>query len=120
MERRGFCFVAWRFAATLWLLTGPQIAWPVTPVGDIAPGSQASATYLGVDTTTSGNWIGQYGSKGYIIPNSSANLPNYAQLRVTADVTTNRARITDAWKPRIACPTHGIHGRRVSLLSILT
>jgi len=62
MERRGFCFVAWRFAATLWLLTGPQIAWPVTPVGDIAPGSQASATYLGVDTTTSGNWIGQYGS----------------------------------------------------------
>jgi uncharacterized protein (TIGR03790 family) len=52
----------------------------------VAPGSQASATYLGVDTTTSGNWVGQYGSEGYIIPNSSANLPNYVQLGLSADI----------------------------------
>ena len=89
MERGRFGFVASRFAAALWLLPGPENAWPLTLVG-VVPGSQASATYLGVDTTTSGNWIGQYGSEGYIIPNSSTNLPNYVQLRVTADVA-NRA-----------------------------
>ena len=86
IERGRRCFVAWRFAATLWLLTGPENAWPLTLVGDVAPGSPASATYLGVDTTTSGNWIGQYGSEGYIILNSSANLPNYVQLHLTADI----------------------------------
>jgi hypothetical protein len=89
MERRRFFFVAWCLAATFWLLKGPEDAWPLTLVGDVAPGSQASATYLGVDTTTSGNWISHYGSEGYIIPNSCANLPNYVQLRVTADITKN-------------------------------
>ena len=86
MERGRFCFVASCFAAALWLLTEPENAWPLTPAGGVAPGSQASATFLGVDTTTSGDWIGHYGSEGYIIPNSSTNLPNYVQLRVTADV----------------------------------
>jgi len=66
MKRGRFCFVAWCFAAALWLLTGP-----LTLADVVAPGSQASATYLGVDTTTSGDWIGHYGSEGYIIPNSS-------------------------------------------------
>ena len=86
MERGRFCFVGWCFAATLSLLTGPENAWPLTLIGDVNPSLQASATHLGVDTTTSGNWIGQYGSEGYIIPNSSANLPNYVQLRLTADI----------------------------------
>jgi uncharacterized protein (TIGR03790 family) len=89
MERGRFFFVAWCFAATLWLSTGPANAWPLTLVGDVAPGSQASATYLGADTTTSGSWIGHYGSEGYVIPNSSTNLPNYVQLRVTADIAKN-------------------------------
>ena len=87
MERGRFSFVAWCFATTLWLLTGPENAWPLTLMGDVNSSSQASATYLGVDTTTSENWIGQYGSEGYIIPNSSTNLPNYVQLRVTADIS---------------------------------
>jgi uncharacterized protein (TIGR03790 family) len=89
MERPRFCFVAWCFAATFWLLKGLEDAWPLTLVADVAPGSQASATYLGVDTTTAGNWIGHYGSEGYIIPNSSIDLPNYVQLRVTADIANN-------------------------------
>src|SRR5215472_14777366 len=84
-----FSFVVWCIAAILWSLTEPANAWPLTLVGDVAPGSQASATYLGVDTTTSGNWIEQYGSEGYIIPSSSTNLPSYAQLRVTADIAHN-------------------------------
>jgi hypothetical protein len=86
MERGWFCFVAWCFATTLWLLlTGPENAWPLTLDDDVASGSLVSATYLGVDATTSENCIGQYGSEGYIIPNSSTNLPNYVQMRVTAD-----------------------------------
>jgi uncharacterized protein (TIGR03790 family) len=89
MERGWFCYVVWCLAATLWLLTGPENAWALTLVGEVAPGSQASATYLGVDTTTSGNWIGHYGSEGYIIPGSSTNLPDYVQLRVTADIVNN-------------------------------
>src|SRR5215467_10142139 len=86
MERGRCWFVAWCVAASLWVWIGQENAWPVTLVGDVAPDSQASATDLGIDTTTSGNWIGQYGSEGYIIPNSSANLPNYVQLRLTADI----------------------------------
>src|SRR4029077_1709152 len=89
MERGRFSFVAWCFAATLWLLTGPENAWPLTLVGDVAPGSQASAMYLGVDPTPWENWIRHYGSEGYIIPNSSTNLPNYVELRLTTD-TANK------------------------------
>jgi|SRR5271163_173428 len=89
MECGRFCFVAWCFAAALWLLTEPESAWPFTLVGGVAPRSQASATYLGVDATTSGNWIGHYRSDGYIIPNSSTNLPNFVQLRFTADIANN-------------------------------
>ena len=84
MKRGRFCFVAWCFAAALWLLTGP-----LTLADVVAPGSQASATYLGVDTTTSGDWIGHYGSEGHIIPGASTNLPNYVQLRVTAGVAND-------------------------------
>ena len=84
MKRGRFCFVAWCFAAALWLLTGP-----LTLADVVAPGSQASATYLGVDTTTSGDWIGHYGSEGHIIPGASTNLPNYVQLRVTADIAND-------------------------------
>jgi uncharacterized protein (TIGR03790 family) len=44
---------------------------------------QASATYLGVDTRTSGTWLGHFGSDGYIIPGSSTRLPDYARLTVS-------------------------------------
>jgi len=40
------------------LLTRLENAWPLTLVGGVAPGSQAIATYLGIDTMTSGNWTG--------------------------------------------------------------
>jgi hypothetical protein len=55
----------------------------------LPPAHWQALRILGVDTTTSGNWIGQYGSEGYIIPNSSTNLPNYVQMRVTADIANN-------------------------------
>ena len=88
MERGRICFIAWCFVS-LWLLTGPENAWPLTLVGGVAPGSQASATYLDVDTTTLGSWMGHYGSEGYIIPDSSTNLPDYVQLHVTAKIANN-------------------------------
>src|SRR5271170_6927714 len=89
MERGRFCFLALCFAAGFWLLTGTKSAWPLTLGGGVGPDLHVSATYLGVDTTTSGNWIGNFGSEGYIIPNSSTNLPKYVQLRVTTDTANN-------------------------------
>ena len=37
MERGRCCFVTWRFAAALWLLTGPENAWPLTLVVTLPP-----------------------------------------------------------------------------------
>ena len=45
--------------------------------------SGPSATYLGIDTTTQGNWIGAYGGDGYAIPNGAQSLPSYASFSVS-------------------------------------
>jgi len=45
MERGRCCFVAWCFAATLWLLIGLEDAWPLTLVGaEVAPASSPPPT----------------------------------------------------------------------------
>jgi uncharacterized protein (TIGR03790 family) len=45
MERGRCCFVAWCFAATLWLLIGLENAWPLTLVGaEVAPASTPPPT----------------------------------------------------------------------------
>jgi len=61
----------------------PMFARHAGAASSVDPPRQASATYLGVDTTTSGTWLGHYGSDGYIIPGSSTSLPHYAQLKVS-------------------------------------
>lgn len=37
-----------------------------------------SASYLGADTSTLGNWTGKYGAQGQIIPGTPENVPSYA------------------------------------------
>lgn len=44
------------------------------------PGAGPGATFVGVDTTTQGNWISAYGADGYRLANDSASLPAYAAL----------------------------------------
>ena len=47
----------------------------------------ASAAFVGQDTTTEGNWIGTYGTQGYDIIGATASLPSYAT--VTASGKSN-------------------------------
>ena len=44
------------------------------------PPPSASAAFVRTDTTTQGNWLGVYGSKGYGLANIAAALPSYAQV----------------------------------------
>jgi uncharacterized protein (TIGR03790 family) len=60
---------------------------------------RASATYLGLDTTTLGSWAGHYGSDGYIIPNSSTRLPSYVQLGINVNPSRNACSEPECLKP---------------------
>jgi len=74
--------------------------------------SGPTATYLGVDTTTQGSWIGSYGGDGYAIPNGAQNLPSYASLTVSGQSTyTWAASTADVRAPQ----TPGGAGRMASL-----
>ena len=42
--------------------------------------SSGTATFVKVDTTTQGNWIGTYGSQGYDVIGNAASLPSYATV----------------------------------------
>jgi hypothetical protein len=39
-----------------------------------------SATFIKTDAVTQGNWVGVYGSDGYIIPNDATSPPSYAAI----------------------------------------
>ncbi|MBU6400637.1 MAG: hypothetical protein KGS61_09985 [Verrucomicrobia bacterium] len=45
----------------------------------------ARATYVGSDTTTSGNWKGVYGGDGYVTIDDYADLPAYATVQDSGD-----------------------------------
>jgi hypothetical protein len=50
--------------------------------GVITPGLPGSASFVKADSTTAGNWIGAYGSRGYDVINSGISLPS--SVTVTA------------------------------------
>ena len=39
-----------------------------------------SATFVGSDTTTQGNWIGAFGAAGYSVVNDATSLPAWATI----------------------------------------
>ena len=45
----------------------------------------ATASYIGLNTTTQGTWTGKFGSGGQIIANDLNNLPGYAVVSLTGD-----------------------------------
>src|SRR5579871_6722017 len=45
-----------------------------------SPGRASTATFLPLDTTTTGNWVGVYGHDGFIIPNDASSPPAYATV----------------------------------------
>ena len=45
----------------------------------VNPASSTAAAFVGIDTTTQGNWQGKYGGGGYFISNTNyQSIPNYA------------------------------------------
>ena len=59
--------------------------------------SNATATFVGSDTTTAGNWIGNYGSQGYDIIGEGASYPAYAQVTPVGESTC-------VWTPSTSAP----------------
>ena len=54
---------------------------PVTP--------RASVQFVGVDSTTLGNWKGAYGAEGYNVINDRESYPNFALVQPTGQTVTN-------------------------------
>jgi len=54
--------------------------------GAVAAGG-ASASYIGADAATVGNWTGKYGADGQVIPNDLTNVPSYASVNITGAST---------------------------------
>src|SRR5579883_3193636 len=52
-----------------------------------------SVTFLGMDTTTRGNWKGVYGSDGYVLSDYALAVPSYSQFNA---VNVNQ-RLLDTW-----------------------
>src|SRR5215472_1498893 len=53
----------------------------------------ASVTFLGMDTTTLGNWKGVYGGDGFILPDYSLSPPPYTNFN---GINVNQ-RLLDIW-----------------------
>ncbi len=66
----------------------------VNLVVSTGPAGEASATYVGLDTTTQGTWTGKYGADGYLIANDATNPPAYATVSLTGDALTSWAAST--------------------------
>jgi hypothetical protein len=60
----------------------------------VNPATGATATLLKRDSTTQGNWIGVYGSKGYNVINSGVSYPSYATVSPSGQSTYTWAAST--------------------------
>lgn len=71
-----------RYYYTLNAIGSPFESAASNSVSVIAPGTSSgggstSATFIGLDSTTSGSWIGKYGSNGYWIEGLSSMVPSF-------------------------------------------
>lgn len=67
---------------------------PVVTVSSITEESSTNASFLGVDTSTQGNWKGVYGADGYNIINNRAAYPSYATVTPSNQYSCVWARTT--------------------------
>jgi hypothetical protein len=61
-------------------VTGPNAVLSGVFFGSGGSSSGASATFIGTDTTTQGNWRGVYGTDGYHVINDTVSYPAYATV----------------------------------------
>ncbi|HEV2472511.1 MAG TPA: fibronectin type III domain-containing protein [Chthonomonadales bacterium] len=64
-------------------VSGPSNTASATPAAGQT--ATAAAAFAGTDTSTAGNWIGKYGSKGYSIAQCATQLPSYVNLSVSGE-----------------------------------
>ena len=57
-------------------------------------GSDATATFVGKDTTTQGNWVGKYGADGYNVQGGTTSYPSYATVSVNGALSNTYANPT--------------------------
>ena len=74
----------------------------------VAPPPANTATFIGTNTTTQGNWIGAYGLQGYNVIGDAARYPSYAT--VTAAGETYQTWVASTTDPR-ALQNPGGNGR---------
>jgi hypothetical protein len=86
----------------------------VVNVGSVPPPAAGGVTFLGVDTTTRGNWRGAFGQQGFILAPASSSLPAFATVTVngaawTWESATNdpRGLQTATGSSRTAATWHG-------------
>jgi hypothetical protein len=61
----------------------------------------ASASIVGIDSSTGGSWVGTYGSQGYDVVGAASSIPSYAQLstfgtQIASGSTTNTDALEDS------------------------
>jgi len=89
----------------------------------IAAAGGATATYIGADAATQGNWTDNYGFDGQLIPNDVSNAPAYASVSFTGDslytwAATSadpRALQTAAFSSARIASTYYSHGFTINL-----
>ena len=52
-----------------------------------SPGGGATATFMGTDTTTQGNWRGAYGADGYVVVGDTTSYPAYGTVTPSGQAT---------------------------------
>ncbi len=77
-------------------ITDPNYTGGTTGTLVISAPPTSPVTYLGLDSTTQGQWTGKYGSDGYQIANGATSLPAYATVSFTgASLYTWAPQTTD-------------------------
>jgi DNA-binding beta-propeller fold protein YncE len=65
--------------------TGSPLTGNIQAYGFLVTPTPASVKYLGLNTTTEGDWTGSFGADGQIIANDTNNPPSYATVSPTGD-----------------------------------
>jgi hypothetical protein len=78
------------------------------------PAATVSATFVKIDTTRQGSWIGAYGTNGYSLALGASQLPSYARVsvaggntRLWADTTSDLRALQKPTGGRFAAAWYG-------------
>ena len=70
------------------------------------PPDQATVTFVTTDTTAQGNWVGPFGSEGYIVVNATSQIPSYGTITPSGHSDFTWAASTNAVRALKKSPTN--------------